>query len=76
VDLWPGAVPTAEPPASLSERDLVEQVQRFFDALGVDAEEDSGRLVVTPTCGLADASPAWAREALRLSRAVAAALGG
>jgi L-serine deaminase len=59
----------------LSDRDLVEQVQRFFDALGVDAEEGSGRLVVTPTCGLAGASPAWAREALRLSRVAAAALG-
>jgi methionine synthase II (cobalamin-independent) len=76
VDLWLGAVPAAEPPRGLSDRELVEQVQRFFDALGVEAEEAAGRLVVTPTCGLAGASPAWAREALRLSRVAAAALGG
>jgi methionine synthase II (cobalamin-independent) len=76
VDLWPGVVPTDEPSEGVSDRPLVERVQRFFDALGVDAEEDSGRLVVTPTCGLAGASPAWSREALRLSRVVAAALAG
>ena len=76
VDLWPGAVPAVEPRDGPSDRPLVEQVRRFFDALGVDAEEGSERLVVTPTCGLAGASPAWAHEALRLSRSVAAALAG
>jgi hypothetical protein len=64
----------AVPPPT--DRLLVEDLFRFFDALGVDVREAPGRVVVTPSCGLAGASPAWAREALRLSRAVAAALNG
>lgn len=75
VDLWPGAVPATEPTAPLSDASLVEQVQRFFDPLGQEVAQVSDRLVVTPACGLAGASPAWAREALRLSRAVAVAIG-
>jgi len=37
--------------------------------------EPTDRLVVTPSCGLAGASPAWARAALVLSRKAAANLG-
>jgi hypothetical protein len=33
-------------------------------------------LVVTPACGLAGASPQWARRALRLARSVSSALRG
>jgi hypothetical protein len=76
VDLWPGVVPTVEAVPPPTDRLLVEDLFRFFDALGVDVREAPGRVVVTPSCGLAGASPAWAREALRLSRAVAAALNG
>jgi methionine synthase II (cobalamin-independent) len=76
VDLWPGVVPAATPSAPLSDRTLFEQVQRFFDTIGQDAAEASPRVVVTPACGLAGATPDWAREALRLSRVTAAALGG
>lgn len=76
VDLWPGVVPTAASAEPVSDGPLVEQVQRFFDAIGQDVAETSARIVVTPACGLAGASQAEAREALRLSRAVAAALDG
>jgi methionine synthase II (cobalamin-independent) len=74
VDLWPGAVPAAQPVDPASERLLVDTVQRFFDALGHDVAQVSDRLVVTPACGLAGASPDWAREALRLTRVVAMAV--
>ena len=75
VDLWPGVVPVAQPVDPTMERLLVEQVQRFFDALGHEVGEVSARLVITPACGLAGASPSWAREALRLARVVATAVG-
>ena len=42
--------------------------------LGLDPEVVSERLVITPTCGLAGATPDWARQALVLSRTVAANL--
>jgi methionine synthase II (cobalamin-independent) len=76
VDLWPGAVPAVEPASPPTDKRLMEDLLRFFDALGVDVREAPGRVVVTPSCGLAGASPPWAREALHLSRAVAAALSG
>ena len=44
--------------------------------LGIDPEETGDRLVVTPTCGLAGATPAWARQAMTLSRDVAGHLTG
>jgi methionine synthase II (cobalamin-independent) len=71
VDLWPGVVPSTDPAESPSADALATRVRRFFDDLGRDAEELAGRLVVTPSCGLAGASPAWAREAMRLVTAVA-----
>ena len=41
--------------------------------LGLDPDTASERLVITPTCGLAGASPGWARRATELCRAVARA---
>ncbi len=48
------------------------RVQTFFGHFGFDEEAYAQRLVVTPTCGLAGASPAWARQALSLAQRVAA----
>lgn len=76
VDLWPGVVPSTDPGQSISADALATRVRRFFDDLGRDAEESAGRIVVTPACGLAGASPAWAREAMRLARATAEQLAG
>jgi hypothetical protein len=39
--------------------------------VGLDPAEVRERLVITPACGLAGASPAWTRHALGLVRAVA-----
>jgi Cobalamin-independent synthase, Catalytic domain len=87
VDLWPGVVPSTDPgstpsapsagstPSAPSADELATRVRRFFDDLGRDAEELAGRIVITSSCGLAGASPTWAREAMRLARAVASRLG-
>jgi methionine synthase II (cobalamin-independent) len=68
-----GVVPTRAPAAQPSDRTLTERVLRLLDLLGLDAESASS-LVITPSCGLADADPPWARQALALCRTVAANL--
>ena len=40
---------------------VTESVLRWLDMLGLDLDELGDRLVLTPACGLAGASPAWAR---------------
>ena len=44
--------------------------------LGLDLEVVTERLVITPSCGLAGASPTWARRATELCREVASNLSG
>ena len=60
-ETWPGDTPTTD------------KVLRLLDMLGLEPSTVPS-LVVTPACGLAGASPAWAREALRLVRTVASNL--
>lgn len=69
-----GVVPTAE--TETSDVPLVEGVLRWLDMVGLDPDRVGGSLVVAPACGLAGASPGWARRATELSRAVARALAG
>ena len=71
-----GVVPATEPESVPNQTALVERVLRLLDVLGLDPETVSGRLVITPTCGLAGASPGWARTATQLCREVARALSG
>jgi methionine synthase II (cobalamin-independent) len=66
-----GVVPSTDPAAPPSDARLTERVQRWLDMLGLDPEVVGERLVVTPTCGLAGATPAWADRAVRLSATVA-----
>ncbi|HSE69698.1 MAG TPA: methionine synthase [Nocardioidaceae bacterium] len=68
-----GIVPSADPATWPDERSLTERVQRLLDMLGLDPAdpEGAGELVVTPSCGLAGASPEWARRACDLSARVA-----
>jgi methionine synthase II (cobalamin-independent) len=69
-----GVVPSlGEGPPST--RAAVDRVRRLLDMLGFDAEEVADRLVLTPACGLAGASPSYARGALRAVREAAAELG-
>jgi methionine synthase II (cobalamin-independent) len=63
-----GVVPATD--ATLSEGAVADRVLRLLDMLGHDPEEVGGQLVLTPTCGLAGATPGYAREALRVLRAV------
>lgn len=70
LDLWPGVVSTAADD-DLRDSTLVAQIDAFFGRLGFGVDAFAGRLVVTPTCGLAGASSAWARTALELATRVA-----
>lgn len=67
----PGALPAAGPAAEPTDAHVTESVLRWLDMLGLDPGEVSGRLVVTPSCGLAGATPGWARTALTLLRTTA-----
>lgn len=65
IRLFAGLVPTvgdlSDPAATVA------PVRRLWGRLGLPAE-GLRSVVVTPSCGLAGASPAYAREALRLAR--------
>lgn len=71
-DLWLGVVPAVDPPTRPGDRDLVDRVERFVGALGLDPESCNARSAITPTCGLAGASPTWARHVLVTCRRLAA----
>lgn len=68
-----GVVPGTDPDPWPAETPTTEKVLRLLDMLGLEPSTVPS-LVVTPACGLAGASPAWAREALRLVRTVASNL--
>lgn len=68
----PARVPRDKP----SDKQVVERVLRLLDMLGFDPDEVTGQLVLTPACGLAGATPAYAREALSLVRDSASRLSG
>jgi cytosine/adenosine deaminase-related metal-dependent hydrolase len=71
-----GVVPATDPDPDPGERSLTERVLRLLDVLGLDPDSVGGQLVVTPSCGLAGASPAWARRATDLCAAVSRNLTG
>jgi methionine synthase II (cobalamin-independent) len=56
-----GVVPALDPASPVSDRSVGEKAQRWLDMLGL---EPSDNLVLTPACGLAGSTPAWARQAL------------
>lgn len=61
-----GVVPGTDPTAEPTDTELTERVLRWLDMLGLNPEEVGERLVLTPACGLAGATPAWARRSLTL----------
>jgi len=69
-----GVVPSTDPTPRPTEKQVVERVLRLLDMLGFDPDEVAGRLVLTPSCGLAGATPSYAREALALVRTSASRL--
>jgi methionine synthase II (cobalamin-independent) len=69
-----GVVPTLAPATPPTEKQLVEQVLRWLDLVGLDPEQYADQLVVSPACGLAGADAGWARQALALARSTAVSL--
>ncbi|MDD7940401.1 methionine synthase [Actinomycetospora lutea] len=74
-ELWLGAVPSTDPATEPELQPLAQPALDLADRLGFDRARLADRAVVTPTCGLAGASPAWARRAtgttVELARAFA-----
>lgn len=74
-----GVVPGAETPNSRGQKsqldEVVGRVERMLGMLGFELEGVTDQLVLTPTCGLAGATPAWARQALEVCREAAKRLG-
>jgi methionine synthase II (cobalamin-independent) len=71
-----GVVPSLEPAHPPTATGLTEQVLRWLDMTGLDPGTVSEQLVLTPACGLAGASPDWARQALALCHEAAGHLSG
>jgi len=70
--VWLGVVPTTEPDgAPATGADLTTTVIAWWRRLGFTDLEMLPSTTVTPTCGLAGASPTWARTALGLCQQVA-----
>jgi methionine synthase II (cobalamin-independent) len=63
-----GVVATKQPARAATDQQVVERILRLLDMLGFDPDEVAGRLVLTPACGLAGATPSYARAALSLVR--------
>jgi methionine synthase II (cobalamin-independent) len=77
VGLWLGVVPagSADDPAVLGDLgDTVRSVRGLWRRLGFAAELLPGAVVLTPVCGLAGTTPAYARAALRRVRESARAI--
>lgn len=71
-----GVVPSTDPAAVPTDAQVTEGALRWLEMLGLDPEEVGDRLVLSPSCGLAGASPAWAQRSLTLLREAAAHLSG
>ena len=67
-----GVVPSTDPATAPTDREVTEAVLRWTEMLGLDLDQIDDRLVLTPACGLAGASPTWTRTALELVRRAAA----
>ena len=66
-----GVIPSVDPDTPPDDRALTDRVLGWLDLLGLDPDAVGQRLLITPSCGLAGASPAWVRRALTLCREVA-----
>jgi methionine synthase II (cobalamin-independent) len=62
-----GLVPGTDPGRPPTLHELAEPALRLVDRLGFSREVLATQVLVTPQCGLAGASPVWARRALALA---------
>lgn len=71
--VYAGLVPTTAPARPATAVEMSRRLVTVAQWMGVDEESLAGEgpLGVTPACGLAGASPGWAREALALGAEVA-----
>jgi methionine synthase II (cobalamin-independent) len=70
--LWLGVLPAVDAEVTLAA--ARGRVERLWSALGFDPGRLAAAVVPTPACGLAGASPAYARRAMALVRDVGRAL--
>jgi hypothetical protein len=71
IPLMLGLVPSTDPRGRVSDKSLARPALDLADRLGFARERLTALAVPTPTCGLAGASPDWARRALTLTREIA-----
>ena len=71
--LFAGIVPSTDPARAPAVSAFVERVMALR-RLGFTGQRIAESVIVTPSCGLAGASPAWARRALKLCRDTARGL--
>lgn len=65
-----GCVPSTGPPEGIGARRASAPLRAVLHRIGLEESGWLDQVAVTPTCGLAGASPAWARAALEACRAV------
>ncbi|WP_163760307.1 methionine synthase [Mycobacterium botniense] len=68
-----GVVPATAPARRLSVEEIAAAVVAVIDRLGFARSALTDRIGVTPVCGLANATPEWARTAIGLARKAAEA---
>ncbi|MCD4524446.1 methionine synthase [Nocardioides sp. cx-173] len=66
-----GVVSSREPATAPTDTEVTERVLRWLDLVGLDVATLGDTLVLSPTCGLAGATPGWSGPALRLLTASA-----
>jgi hypothetical protein len=71
IPMFLGLVPPLDPGRPVTTRDLARPAFDLADQLGFDRPRLATLAVPTPTCGLAGATPTWARRALALTRDLA-----
>jgi methionine synthase II (cobalamin-independent) len=70
-----GVVPALAPERTPSFEELADAAAAVIDRLGFGRSVLAGRIGISPACGLAGATQAWARTATALTRRVASAIG-
>lgn len=74
VALWLGVVSSTGPGVVPTPRAVADPVRRLWHELGFAADQLPEVVTITPTCGLAGASPGWAYSAYRVLRQAARTL--
>jgi hypothetical protein len=72
--IWLGVVPALGPGLAPTPRAVADPVRRIWHELGFASDLLPESIAITPTCGLAGASPGWAHSAYRLLQQTARVL--